>query len=112
MSIRSIFTGAWWKRKHPADPYMGLALTLLMLLCYILSYFIGPPGHDEDLYKTGVLVLMLLFNSLDGLARERQFWWPTWLVATLKILPLVWGAFGLFYLAYWSHVLYPSPPRP
>jgi hypothetical protein len=82
---------------------------LFGLIACLLLYFIVGPGSPDDPYLMGVLVLMLLFNGLAGLAHECQFRWPAWLVTTFKLLSPAWTVFGLFYMLYLSRVLFPHP---
>lgn len=106
MSIRSLFV-KWSRPECPAYDYKTPAIILVMLVWYIPWYFSLPPEYSGDRYDMGVFILMLLFNYLDRLSH--WFKWCPWLAVTLHVLSWGWIVFGLFYIAYWSRVLYPIP---
>lgn len=90
---------------RPVNPYWLLSLTLFMLVWYVLWYFILQPGSHEEPYGMAIVILMAVFQLLDRLAHESK--WPIWLGVPLQVLSLGWTIFAIFYLLFWSHVLYP-----
>jgi hypothetical protein len=106
MDIRRAFRGPWPTTNRGVNPYVMLAIGLFTLTVWVLSYFIRPSGSDDHPYAMGIMALMLFFIGLDQLARESQFWWPTWLVGTIHVLSSVWMTFVIFYTLYLFYVLF------
>lgn len=102
MSVRSLFA-RWSRPQCPGYDYTMPVILLILLVWYIPWYFSLPPGYDGDPYDMGVVILMLLFNYVDRLAS----WFKWRAAAAIHVLNWGWLIFALFYLVYWSRVLYP-----
>ncbi len=105
MNARRVPAEPWWSPKRTTD--QALVAGLFAFVVCIVVYVTRSSGSRSDHYVMGVCGLMVLFGGLAGLAHECQFRWPTWLVATFKLLSLAWTVFGLFYMLYLSRVLFP-----
>jgi hypothetical protein len=82
--------------------YGMLVFSLVLLAVHIHWRLTLPPDYPYDRNGNGVVAVMLLLNTL-----AYQFRWPTSVTVALRLLAWVWLAFGGFYIAYWSHILYP-----
>lgn len=90
------------KMVRPVFRWVMLAIILLLLVIHIRWRLTLPPGYRGDRNGNGVIVLAILFNHLAF-----QFRWPRSVTAVLRVLMWSWLAFTLFYVFYWSHILYP-----
>ncbi|MCX6848444.1 MAG: hypothetical protein NTY98_05955 [Verrucomicrobia bacterium] len=82
--------------------YGFLVFMVLLLLWNVKLWWSVPPSYPYDRYTNLVVVLMLLLNHLAF-----QFRWPRWGMIVMRLLALGWCVFGLFYVLYWSPILYP-----
>ncbi len=101
MSLGAVFRRLWDRYGRPIS-------ALALLASYILCYVSRPAQRNTDPYGGSVLILLLLLIYLSRRARKCK--WPVWLAVALELLSLGWGAFGFFYVCYWSYVLYPPQP--
>jgi hypothetical protein len=98
-------------RKEPSEATgpvyrYGMLVFILVLFAWEMQLHLTlPPTYDGDPYKGYVVVLMLLFNHL-----AMAFNWRRRVVVALWVLAWSWLVFGLFYIFYLSHALYPSSP--
>jgi hypothetical protein len=107
MKIRNFLTSPSYPGK-PLFVYGMLAVILLLLAWNFQVWLSTPPSYPYGRYDNFVVALMLLFNHLAF-----QFRWPAAVTAALRLLAVGWIVFGLFYLCYWSRILYPvnvTPP--
>ncbi|MFZ2281027.1 MAG: hypothetical protein WAW39_24725 [Prosthecobacter sp.] len=101
MIIRRILTSP----AQPGNPifaYGLLTIIVLLLIWNIQVLLDAPPSYPYDRCGNLVVALMLLFNHLAF-----QFRWPAGVAVALRVLALGWTAFGLFYVCYESHMLFP-----
>ncbi|MHC4596536.1 MAG: hypothetical protein ACYS19_16540, partial [Planctomycetota bacterium] len=104
MGIRSI-------RKEPSEAagpvyrYGMLVFILVLFAWQIHLHLMLPPAYPYDRYGNHVCILMLLFNHL-----AMAFKWRRGVAVALWVLSWSWIVFGLFYILYLSHALYPSSP--
>ena len=101
MKLRSLLTSPPQLRS-PLFAYGFLVFFVLLLMWNVQLWRSVPPSYPYDRYSNLVLMLMVLFGHLAF-----QFRWPPRVMAALRLLALGWCLFGLFYVLYWSHVLFP-----
>ncbi|MBP7052034.1 MAG: hypothetical protein KBE65_13550 [Phycisphaerae bacterium] len=101
MNTGSVST-QWGQTAGPIWRYGMLALILGLLAWNLHSYFSLPARYRYDSYMNLVVVLMLLFNHLAF-----AFKWRRSITVALWTVAWSWIVFGLFYIFYWSRVLYP-----
>lgn len=106
MKIRSFLTSPF-RPDNPGFVYGFLAVIVMLLIGDIQWQLSLSPSYPYDRYGNLVVLLMLLFNHLAF-----QFRWPPAVMAALRLLALGWIVFGLFYICYWSRILFPmnGPP--
>lgn len=103
--LKSAFTEPL-KSRHPAYSYGFLAVILFLLAAWILWFLDLPPDYAHDPYSGFVVVFMLLFNHLAF-----QFRFPVPVTVAIRIWAWLWLLFGLFYIVYWSQVLFQFMPH-
>lgn len=101
MKIRNILTSPPQPRSAPFA-YGFLVFIVLLLMWNVQLWRSVPPSYPYDRYTNLVVVLMLLLNHLAF-----QFRWPRWGTVVFRLVALGWCVFGLFYIFYWSHILFP-----
>jgi hypothetical protein len=85
----------------------GMLVVIFALLVANLWIFSHRTRHyTGDPYLGFVAPLMLLFNHVAF-----TFPWRGSLRISLQIIAWCWVVFGLFYILYWSRVLFPLVPR-
>ncbi len=92
------------KARPPLYRYKVLVVGLC-LLAFIIFMNTREPGDIPDLYEDVLLVLAFLFCFV-----AYEFAWPTPVNVILRILALILIFFAIFYIFYFSRVLYPISP--
>ena len=86
----------------PLFKYGMLVFVFVMLFLHVLWRFNLPPDWRHDPNGLPIILLMLLLNHLAFMFR-----WPATVGTLLRVVALLWVAFGATYVFYWTHVLYP-----
>jgi len=101
MSIQSILTEPPKKQRHPVLLYIVWLLVFLSLFFSIWVFYTTQAMDRHDPYRGLVVPIMLLLNLMAF-----QISWKPIVTAILRITSIAWTIFGLFYIFYWSHILF------
>jgi hypothetical protein len=83
--------------------YGFLVICLGLLVNWLLWLFTLPPDYPYDRYGNGVLAGMLLINHVAF-----AFKWKPSIGSIWCLIAYVCLLFGMFYIFYWSNVLFPK----
>ena len=100
-TIRTILTREPESKIHSSIKYILLLFITTILAFDTWIFCITPTPYAHDRYSGFVVSIMLLLNLLAF-----QFTWQPVMTAVLRILSVVWTLFGMYYIFYWSHILF------
>lgn len=103
ISLNSIFKTSSPLVRSSVYRYGILVLAVALLVHW--GFWLNGLRSDYpyDRYSNGVVALMILLNHLAV-----AFEWRKSVSFLVRLAALSWLAFGMFYVVYWSHVLFPK----